>query len=235
MFYEVRSTISSLTPKVFVLENVPGLLTCNGGADWEIVLESLRSLRIYEIHFRVLNSEDFGIPQHRPRLFIVGLRSNCVTRVFRWPAVQPRVSLNEFLGPVREHREWIRQQRPDTRRARLNVESVIEVLRERHGADNQDFWNIPYVVNARASPSRLAVMLDRCPCLTRHRPEGHWLLNRGRWLSILEVQRLFGVPADFRHEGMADKQFAALLGNSMVVPVVAAVLHEALAATGLRK
>ena len=60
-------------PRLFLLENVVGLVNINGGADFTRILKALRDLKCYEIHWAVLNSEDYGVPQHRPRLYILGI------------------------------------------------------------------------------------------------------------------------------------------------------------------
>ena len=58
----------------FVIENVPGLLTSNKGADFGIVLRTMVELG-YSVAWRVLDAQYFGVPQRRKRVFIVGRRS----------------------------------------------------------------------------------------------------------------------------------------------------------------
>jgi DNA (cytosine-5)-methyltransferase 1 len=55
----------------FILENVPGLLSSNQGADMAVVLEALVE-RGYRVAYRVLDAQHFGVPQRRRRVFIVG-------------------------------------------------------------------------------------------------------------------------------------------------------------------
>jgi DNA (cytosine-5)-methyltransferase 1 len=62
-------------PKVVVLENVHGLLSSHRGRDFAIVLKELDQLG-YGVAWRVLNSKDFGVPQSRRRVFIVGVHRN---------------------------------------------------------------------------------------------------------------------------------------------------------------
>jgi DNA (cytosine-5)-methyltransferase 1 len=62
---------SEIMPKVFVFENVPGLLSSNGGADYKTVCNEFRN-QGYHIHTSKLNAKDFEDPQNRDRIFIIG-------------------------------------------------------------------------------------------------------------------------------------------------------------------
>jgi DNA (cytosine-5)-methyltransferase 1 len=57
----------------FIIENVPGLLTSNEGADFAVVLGTMADLG-YSVAWRVLDAQHFGVPQRRKRVFIVGKR-----------------------------------------------------------------------------------------------------------------------------------------------------------------
>lgn len=74
LFYEVARLIEELQPEWFVLENVPGLLSSNGGADMGSVVATLVELG-YGVSWRVLDAQHFGVPQRRRRVFIVGRHS----------------------------------------------------------------------------------------------------------------------------------------------------------------
>lgn len=67
-FYRV---VSEARPSIFVYENVKGLLSINGGKSYQRFLDALRGLG-YHCHAEVLNTKDYGIPQNRERLYIVG-------------------------------------------------------------------------------------------------------------------------------------------------------------------
>jgi DNA (cytosine-5)-methyltransferase 1 len=74
LFWEIRRLMEETESKWFVLENVPGLLSSNGGKDFGIVLREMADLR-YSVGWRVLDAQYFGVPQRRRRVFIVGCRS----------------------------------------------------------------------------------------------------------------------------------------------------------------
>ena len=74
LFYQVARIIEELQPEWFVLENVPGLLSSQRGADMGAVVGTLVDLG-YGVSWRVLDAQYFGVPQRRRRVFIVGRRS----------------------------------------------------------------------------------------------------------------------------------------------------------------
>lgn len=73
LFYEFARIIKESEPKVFIFENVKGLLSHDKGRTWMVIHDIFEELG-YDIHFRILNSKDYGIPQHRERVFCIGFR-----------------------------------------------------------------------------------------------------------------------------------------------------------------
>ena len=71
LFYEFARLLRDGCPRVVVIENVPGLLSSHGGRDFQIVIRTLADIG-YGVGWRVLNSKNFGVPQSRQRVFIVG-------------------------------------------------------------------------------------------------------------------------------------------------------------------
>lgn len=71
LFFEFARLLGDCRPGVFIIENVPGLLSSHGGRDFEIVLRTLAGLG-YGMGWRVLNSRYFGVAQSRQRVYIVG-------------------------------------------------------------------------------------------------------------------------------------------------------------------
>ena len=71
LFWEICRLLDETRAQNFILENVPGLLSSNGGKDMAVVVEALVK-RGYRIAWRVLDAQHFGVPQRRRRVFIVG-------------------------------------------------------------------------------------------------------------------------------------------------------------------
>ncbi len=73
LFQEYVRILKILQPKGFLFENVYGITGANKGQAWQEIQTAFRTVG-YKIYFRVLDAADYGVPQHRERLFIVGLR-----------------------------------------------------------------------------------------------------------------------------------------------------------------
>ena len=71
LFFEICRFASILRPKYLFLENVRGLLNHDGGATFETIIRTLDGLG-YDVEWQVLNSKNFGVPQNRERVFIIG-------------------------------------------------------------------------------------------------------------------------------------------------------------------
>lgn len=97
LFYNSHEFIIKNKPRYFIFENVKGLLSDNGGKTFKIWLDylgksvngnpiifQLKESAGYHIYYKVLNSKDFGVPQNRERVFIVGIRDD-KDNYFRFP------------------------------------------------------------------------------------------------------------------------------------------------------
>lgn len=74
LFQEYVRILKTLQPKGFLFENVYGITGAQNGEAWKEIQTAFKEAG-YTIHFRVLDAADYGVPQHRERLFIVGLRA----------------------------------------------------------------------------------------------------------------------------------------------------------------
>ncbi|MDE0089513.1 MAG: DNA cytosine methyltransferase [Candidatus Poribacteria bacterium] len=72
LFEEYVRILKAVQPKGFLFENVYGIVGAQKGEAWRQIQESFQQVG-YKIYFRILDSADYGVPQHRERLFIVGL------------------------------------------------------------------------------------------------------------------------------------------------------------------
>ncbi|MEH2192285.1 MAG: DNA cytosine methyltransferase [Nostoc sp.] len=91
LFQEYVRILNVFKPKGFLFENVYGITGANGGKAWQEIQEAFREVG-YNIYFRILDAADYGVPQHRERLFIVGLKEG--EYLFPYPTHGPD-SLNQ--------------------------------------------------------------------------------------------------------------------------------------------
>lgn len=83
LFFNVANIINIKKPKMVLLENVRGLLTHNNGETFEVIKNTMNELG-YNFHYEILKASDYGIPQNRPRLYMVGIRKD-IKNTFKFP------------------------------------------------------------------------------------------------------------------------------------------------------
>lgn len=105
MYKEYRRILSIIKPKVFIFENVLGLLTMKNDIGTPVIEEVIKSFEdfsdfkdtlSYTIHKQVLNAQDFGVPQSRERVFLVGVRKDLIIKE-KWEFPKP-TSINSKLS-----------------------------------------------------------------------------------------------------------------------------------------
>ena len=82
LFYHFIKMVDTLNPKVFLVENVKGLLTHNKGETLKTILNEFNKLNKYKVYYKVLNSNDYNVPQKRERLFIVGVVNTIKKKIY---------------------------------------------------------------------------------------------------------------------------------------------------------
>lgn len=98
LFEEFIRTISIVTPDWVVFENVKGILETEGGKFFEYTMERLKCLG-YTLSYEVLNAADYGVPQLRSRLFIVGNRHG-VRYIFPKPTTKKHITVSEAIDDL---------------------------------------------------------------------------------------------------------------------------------------
>lgn len=98
LFYEYARLINEIKPKVFIYENVRAVTSHDSGKTWMKMQEVFNEIG-YSISWKVLNAKDYGIPQNRERLFVVGIRDDIVgEKKFEFPEAIPlERKMKDFL------------------------------------------------------------------------------------------------------------------------------------------
>lgn len=98
LFFEIARIAAVKKPKYLFLENVPGLLSHDRGRTFKTILSALDELG-YDVAWQVLNSKDFGVPQSRKRLYIVGfLRTKCAGQILSFKEANSKTTVQIFPG-----------------------------------------------------------------------------------------------------------------------------------------
>ena len=106
LFYEFARVIKESRPKVFIYENVKGLVTHDNGNTFEIIKNTFGELG-YRYFYQVLNSKDYGIPQNRERIFVVGFRDPSISFDFPIPIELER-KMQDFLEDYTSSEYYLR-------------------------------------------------------------------------------------------------------------------------------
>ena len=98
LFFEIARIAAVKKPKYLFLENVPGLLSHDRGRTFKTILSSLDELG-YDVTWQVLNSKDFGVPQSRKRLYIMGFfRATCAGQILSFKETNSKTPIQIYPG-----------------------------------------------------------------------------------------------------------------------------------------
>ena len=98
LFYEFARLVNEIKPKVFIYENVKAVLSNDNGRTWQTMSNVFTDLN-YNWSYKVLNAKDYGIPQNRERIFVVGFRKDLKLKSdFEFPKAQTlQKKMQDFL------------------------------------------------------------------------------------------------------------------------------------------
>lgn len=209
LYHEILRIVKVKTPCVVVLENVRQFATISKGSLLNEVLESLGEIG-YHCQWRVLNALNFGLPQKRERVIIVGLRSKVLNAEFQWPEqLQEYTPLEDLLERNPPQKYFVSEQ---IRRKRLaeHVTTIKPAIWHENKGGN--ISSHPYSCALRANASH-----------------NYLLVNGERRLTPREQLRLQGFPEDFEIIG-SDSQIRRQVGNAVPIPMINAVIKGVLSA-----
>ena len=229
LFFDVAELIRRKQPKAFFLENVKGLLIHDKGKTIKTILKVLREdLDYFVPNPQVVNAMNFGVPQHRERVYIVGFRKDQNVNEFTYPA--PIDKTKTFAD--------IKEEKPVSAKYYLSTQYIKTLIahKERHAAKGNGFGYeiIPddgianaIVVGGMGRERNLVIdtRLEDFTPVTNIKGE----VNREgiRKMTPREWARLQGFPDEFIIE-VADTSAYKQFGNSVAVPAVQATAKEIL-------
>ena len=226
LFFEIARCLKEKQPRLLLLENVKGLLSHGKGQTFGIILNTLDELG-YDLQWQVLNSKNFGVPQNRERVFIVGhLRGTSRPQVF---------PINGFRMGKTHPAVCLTQRGYKSQRNGTYVESHPKTMihSRPHGFNK---GGIRTTVNVRNSAIQNELIIrdgrDNRSCLRSCLRSGR-VPELGipgisiRRLTPTECERLQGFP-DGWTEGISDTQRYKCLGNAVTVNVIEAIITNLL-------
>ena len=202
LFFEYARVLKECNPKAFIFENVRNLMNHDKGKTFQIIQNTFKELG-YKIFIQVLNASDYGIPQTRRRIFVVGFRDD--------------VESFEFPKPI-----------PLTKTVQdLLEEDVDEKYFLNEGFINnyvlakEDRWNRKPEVNKPIA----STLTTRMGTLRAEQDNYQSINGRLRKLTPREGLRLMGYGDDFKMV-CSNTQLYKQIGNSIVVDVIGGVLRQ---------
>ena len=107
LFYEFARVVKESQPKVFIYENVKGLINHDKGKTFEIIKATFDELG-YRYYYKVLNAKDYGMPQHRERIFVVGFKDKSIE--FNFPeTVELEHTMQDFLEDYIDSKYYLKE------------------------------------------------------------------------------------------------------------------------------
>ena len=211
LFFDIARILKEKQPRAFVLENVKQLRGHDHGRTLEIILKTLDELG-YWVDYRILNALDFGLPQKRERILIVGFRRGTQGN-FRWPTPKSDIpSLDKFL----ENNEDVPEKYFASKKI---IDARKRMTKNKKLPPGRSIWHENKSGNISALPYS---------CALRAGASYNYLLVDGiRRLTVREMLNLQGFPKTFKivcNYTETRKQ----VGNSVPVPMMSAVLNEVL-------
>ncbi len=107
LFYEFARVVKESQPKVFIYENVKGLINHDKGKTFEIIKATFDELG-YKYYHKVINAKNYGVPQHRERIFVVGFKDNSID--FKFPeSIELEHTMQDFLEDYIETKYYLKE------------------------------------------------------------------------------------------------------------------------------
>ncbi len=206
LFFEIERILKEKRPKAFMLENVKNLVAHDNGNTFRVIRTHLEALG-YNVYAKVMNALDFGVPQKRERIIIVGFKDNIL---FRFPdplPVKHRLTLKDVLEETVDAKYYVSERIKESRLSRLKDPNYPR----------------PYI-----SHENMAGSITPHPyssALRAGASANYILINDERRPTEREMLRIQGFPDSFKivlSYGKIKKQ----CGNSVAVPVMKAVANS---------
>lgn len=227
LFFDICRILEHKKPPVFILENVQYLENHDKGRTLSVILHSLNDLG-YSVDYKVLNAKDFGVPQNRQRIIIVG---NLYGKSFNFEKIK--------TSPV------------DSMKPFLDIEGSFEYLdpseytlidsykKQRSGLIFRGYRNktirkkgvregTEHLSRVHKQPNRIYSAKGNHPTIPSTETSGrYWIYDEGkvRKLTLDECFRFMGFPSDFVKVGAKTKIYERI-GNSICVNMVEAIANE---------
>jgi DNA (cytosine-5)-methyltransferase 1 len=199
VFFNCLELIERKQPKYFILENVKGLISHDKKNTWKVICDELLKLEKYGyiVKWKILNTKDYGIPQNRERIFIVGNKED-----FEWPKKKEMDDLKNYV----DNDDNVYRNIPDCSKKLLDIVPKDAI-----------FIDIGYRHHKHVNSNKYSPSLT---CNNRL-----WNIKKSRYTNIKERLKLQGFNLNFK-QVVSKTQMDKQIGNSMSVNVLKCLLEK---------
>ena len=228
LFYEYCRLVNEIQPKVFIYENVYGVLTHDKGNTWKVMQNSFDSLGYY-YKWQILDARDYGIPQGRRRLYVVGFKNKKDYDNFDLPKpIKLEYTMQDLLVENTKEGNFV------NKKGKLVItEKVGEEPEEKYYLSDKlkAYVMSPGTKNFMHADAKIDLPIARALLSTQgnsHRASvNNYVTTNGRIraLTVRETYRLMGFPDDYKIV-VSKAQALKQSGNSIVVDVLINILKQ---------
>ena len=208
MFFEVARILQHHQPKAILLENVKQLVSHDGGKTFKVILDTLAELG-YSVKWKILNALDFGLPQKRERVIIVGFKSAAACEQF-----------NFDFEPIAYNLASVLEDDKNVDSSLFASDMILDKRRKRVEGKNVFY---PSVWHENKS-GNISILPYAC-ALRTGASYNYLLINGYRRPSSRELLRFQGFPEKFKIE-VSHQEIRRQTGNSVAVPMIRAVAKK---------
>ncbi len=204
LFFDIARILKHKRPKAFILENVKQLVGHDKGNTLRVIIQSLKDLG-YDVHYAVLNALDYGLPQKRERVIIVGHREPIF---FSFPSpIRPFTPLSQIIERNVDKKHYASDYIINKRKTKHQSAYKLSIWHENKAGN---ICSYPYSCALRAGASY-----------------NYLLVNGERRLTPREMFRLQGFPDSYKIV-VTDSQARRQAGNAVPVNIIKAVILKLL-------
>lgn len=228
LFFEICRIINAKKPQIVFLENVKHLVYHDHGKTLDTILNNLKELG-YNVSWRVLNGSDYGVPQNRERIIIIGSLNNKFD--FEKIKNKPRGRLLDYLDSDGEFEYLLPSEYTLLKNPKQQPSSGLIFA----GYRNKSIRKVgvrpgtEHLSRVHKQPNRIYSVYGIHPTLPSQETSGRYFIltseNRVRKLTLNECWRIMGFPEKYKKVSATGEQYKQL-GNSVCVPMIAAVAEE---------
>jgi len=211
LFFDIERIIEQKQPKAFILENVKGLVNHDKGKTLKVILNTLEKRLKYKVFYQVLNSKDYGLPQNRERIYIIGFKNHDID--FKFPQkAEKQIDLSTIKDSNLENTSI-------SNLAKSHIETHLKNHKKYHEIKDNKLL-LAYEIRK----SRCAFRFDSLsPCLTAKMGTGGnnipIFVNELRKFTTRECLRIQGFPESYSIAPNTAQSYKQI-GNSVSVPVI---------------